>query len=89
MCEGRCIKEILLKKKNTFMNIYSYSFVSKRFGDLGASKDEMKLAVRKVKWFSHSSSAEKNLPGASSPIRKQLCTLRAGMVTEQSHAGLC
>lgn len=76
------------KKKNS-VDMDSYSFASKKFGGFGASKDEMKSAERRVKWFSHSSSAEKNLSGASSPIRKQLCPPGAGVVTEQSRAGLC
>lgn len=78
-------------KKKIFVDVDSYSFASKRFGGFGASKDEMKSAERRVnrEEFSHSSSAEKNLSGASSPIRKQLCPPGAGVVTEQSRAGLC
>lgn len=49
MSKGGHIKETLLK------NLHGHRFnpfASKRFGGLGASKDEMKSAVRTVKWFS-------------------------------------
>lgn len=69
------------EKKKIFMDIDPYSFVPKRFEGFGASKEKMKSAVRRIKWISH----RENLSGGSSPSG----TVRAGMVTEQSRAGLC
>lgn len=82
MCEGRCVKEILLKKE-IFISRDSYSFASKRLRGFGASKDEMKPAVRRIKCFLQ----RENEPGASSSIRSSSAHSGPGWLRSKADTG--